>query len=202
MIRPSNAIEIPDHRLIHRGRISRRVAGRWLLAVAATPLLAGCLSNEGDGDDGYGIVGWDDGAETGAKQGDRAPNFRLTDLDGADRSLAAEVAAGRPVVLNVFATWCASCRDEMPVLAAAHGRDATVLGIDLRESAERVRPLIAQTGVGYPILLDRDGAVVRAFNAIALPTTCVLARDGTIRRWIVGPVTPRSLAEGIAAALI
>ncbi len=89
----------------------------------------------------------------------------------------------------------------MPVLAAAHGRDATVLGIDLRESVERVRPLVAETGVGYPILLDRDSEVARAFNVIVLPTTCVLAADGTVRRLIVGPVTRESLAEGITAAL-
>lgn len=184
-----------------RNRFSRRRTGQWLLALAATPLVSGCLSNEGGSDDGYGIIDWDDRAGTGAKQGDRAPNFRLTDLDGNDRTLAAELTAGRPVVLNVFATWCASCRDEMPVLAAAHGRDATVLGIDLRESVERVRPLVAETGVGYPILLDRDGEVARAFNVIVLPTTCVLAADGTVRRLIVGPVTRESLAEGIAAAL-
>ena len=54
--------------------ISRRAAGRWLLAIAATPFLAGCRSDDGDPDDGYGIVGWDDAAETGPKPGDRAPN--------------------------------------------------------------------------------------------------------------------------------
>ena len=192
---PSNQHFAASHR-----RINRRVAGRWLLALAATPLLAGCLSNEGDSDDGYGIVGWDDGAEAGPKQGDRAPNFRLMALDGPDRTLAGEVAAGLPVVLNVFATWCASCRAEMPVLDAAHGVTATVIGIDLREAADRVRPLVAETGIRYPILLDRDGAVARALNAIALPTTCVLAADGTIRRLIVGPLTAASLAEGIGAA--
>ena len=114
--------------------------------------------------------------------------------------LSGEVAAGLPIVLNVFATWCASCREEMPVLDAAHGVAATVLGIDLREPADRVRPLVAETGVRYPILLDHDGAVARALNAIALPATCILAADGTIRRLIVGPVTAASLAEGIAAA--
>ncbi len=87
-----------------RRPISRRAAGRWLLALGATPLLAGCLLDEGDQDDDYGITDWDDGAETDPKQGDRAPNFRLASLDGPDRTLAGELSAGLPVVLNVFAT--------------------------------------------------------------------------------------------------
>ncbi len=186
--------------IVPRRPISRRAAGRWLLALAATALLAGCVVDEDAADDGYGVVGWDDGAETGPKQGDRAPNFHLAALDGSDRTLSVEAATGLPVVINVFATWCASCREEMPVLAAAHGVTATVLGIDLRESADRVRPLVTETGVRYPILLDRDGAVARALGAIALPTTCILTPGGTIRRLVVGPVTAASLAEGIVAA--
>lgn len=103
-------------------------------------------------------------------------------------------------MLNVFATWCVGCREEMPVLDAAHGTDVTILGIDLREDAGRVRDLIDDTGVRYPILLDWDGAVSRANNAIGLPMTCVVASDGTIRQWIVGPVSPESRGDGIASA--
>lgn len=166
----------------------------------AAPRRLSITLDEGDHDDGYGITDWDDGAETDPKQGDRAPNFRLAFLDGPDRTLAGELSAGLPVVLNVFATWCVSCREEMPVLDAAHGITATVLGIDLRESADRLRPLIAETGVRYPILLDRDSAVARAYGVLALPTTCILAADGTVRWLVVGPVTAESLAEGTGMA--
>ncbi len=78
----------------------------------------------------------------------------------------------------------------MPVLDAAHGITATVLGIDLRESAGRLRPLIAETGVRYPILLDRDSAVGRAYGVLALPTTCILAPTGRSAGWSSGRLPP------------
>lgn len=184
-------------------RLTRRRAAGLLLSVVAVPLAAGyALRDDGDGTDpdGAGPIPWADGAPTGPKVGDRAPNVRLAALAGGETTLADEMTAGRPVVLNVFATWCASCRAEMPILGAAHGVSATVLGIDLREGPDRVQALVDETGARYPILLDRDGAVARAYGATSLPTTCVVAPDGTIRRWIVGPVTAESLADAIAAA--
>ena len=189
--------------VIRPARLTRRRAAGLLAAVVALPVVAGyAVRDEGDrsGTDGAGPIPWSDGAPTGPKVGDRAPNFRLPALDGGETTLSATVATGRPVVLNVFATWCASCRTEMPVLGAANGVSATVLGIDLREAPERVQALIDATGARYPVLLDRDGAVARAYGATSLPATCVIAADGTIRRWVVGPVTAASLANAIAAA--
>ena len=192
----------PDEPNPARVRLSRRAA--LLLTATALPLLAGCTRPGEDGDDRgageFGLTDWPDGAPTGPKVGDRAPNFRLPALAGGETTLSDSVATGRPVVLNVFATWCASCRTEMPVLGGAHGLSATVLGIDLREAPERVQPLVDATGARYPVLLDRDGAVARAYGTTGLPATCVIAADGTIRRWVVGPVTAASLADAIAAA--
>ncbi len=191
----------PDPMANHDRRLTRRRAAALLLTVVATPLVAGyAVRNDGDGTDGTGLVDWPDSADTGSKPGDRAPNFRLSTLAGGETTLADEVAAGRPVVLNFFATWCASCREEMPILDAAHGRIATVLGIDLREGPDRVRGLLGETGARYPILLDRDGTVTRAYDAISLPATCVVAPAGAIRRLIFGPVTGESLAAAIVAA--
>lgn len=181
--------------------LTRRRALGLLLSAGTIPLVAGYAArNHGDETDGTSLVDWPDRAATGSKVGNRAPNFRLSALAGGETTLADEVAAGRPVVLNFFATWCASCREEMPILDAAHGRIATVLGIDLREGPDRVRGLLGETGARYPILLDRDGTVARAYDAISLPATCVVAPDGAIRRQIFGPVTEESLAAAIVAA--
>ncbi len=171
------------------------------MGAAAIPGVAwALLGRDGAGDDDgeTGLADWPDRAPTGITAGQRAPNFRLAELDGATRTLdETALAAGGPIVLNFFATWCVSCREEMPVLDAAHGTTATVVGIDLREDADHVRPLVAETGIRYPVLLDRDGSVTRAYGASGLPTNVILESDGTVRQVIIGPVTAGSLAAAL-----
>jgi thiol-disulfide isomerase/thioredoxin len=173
-----------------------------VLGAAAIPAAAWALvrrDGEGESGAGPGLISWPDAAPTGTAQGQRAPNFRLDDLDGTSHALDAAVPeANGAVVLNFFATWCVSCRDEMPVLDAAHAAGVTVLGIDLREDAPRVRALADETGIRYPVLLDTDGSVTRAYGATGLPTNVILAADGVVHQVIVGPVTTESLAESLA----
>jgi peroxiredoxin len=119
--------------------------------------------------------------------GERAA-FVLPDLNGADVTLRSQ--HGSMVLVHFFATWCEPCRDELPALRRLVARSAdigvTVVAVSVAEVDERVRRFFETMPVNFPVLLDRDRAVAKAWEVSTLPTTFVLDRT----------LTPRLVAEG------
>jgi thiol-disulfide isomerase/thioredoxin len=119
-----------------------------------------------------------------ASIGEPAPAFSLAAPEGGRTALTD--FSGRPVLVNFFATWCAPCRAEMPYLQAAVGRHAAaelaVVGVDVREAAELVVPYAAELGIDFPIGLDVDGDVTLRYRVRTMPTSFLVARDGTLAR--------------------
>lgn len=115
----------------------------------------------------------------------KLPDFSLSDLNGEDRSIAEWT--GRPLVINFWATWCAPCRREMPLLEALHqergDQPIEVIGIAI-DRLEPVVTFVAESGVTYPILAGQQDAmnVAESFGPefIALPFTVFTAPGGEI----------------------
>lgn len=132
-----------------------------------------------------------------------APAYRALALDGDSVSLAG--LRGRPVLLNVWATWCHPCREELPVLQQLHethaSRGLALVGvsIDAAGDTDGIEEFARQYGVTYELWHDPDNAVSTVFQGIGVPLSVLIDAGGMIRWKHLGPV--RANDPALAAAL-
>lgn len=130
------------------------------------------------------------------------PALRYETLDGTGFDLASQTAAGRPVVLNLWATWCGPCRRELPVFEAvlAEHDDITFAFASQREPADRVALYLLSEGIDLPnVVFDTDGALGRRYASFGLPTTLFLGADGAVRAVNVGEMSRAQIEAEIDA---
>lgn len=125
-----------------------------------------------------------------------APGFDLNDL----RHPGGTVSIGnpaRPTVVNFFAAWCGPCRDEMPLLARSAGTrtDIDFVGVDVQDVRSEALDLLAASHADYPVGVDPDKAVSRAYHLRGMPTTFLIAPGGRVLAQHTGPLTARSLRQ-------
>lgn len=133
---------------------------------------------------------------------DPAPDFSVVTADGDAFTLSRHLSEdGRPVILNLWASWCFPCREEMPAIdafAAGHPEIA-VVGIAVQDDIVSAEEFAAEIGVSYIIGFDEKGEVNDAYRPLGLPATFFIAADGTVAKRHFGVVTEESLAEDVAA---
>jgi len=112
-----------------------------------------------------------------------APGFALQSRDGEQVSLAA--LKGDVVMVNFWATWCVPCRQEMPHLQALyeryHGLGFELLAVNVEDNPEGARRWLEETPVTFPVLFDPKNQVSKLYNVVAMPSTVLVGRDGTMR---------------------
>ena len=100
---------------------------------------------------------------------------------------------GELILLNFWATWCPSCREEIPSMQRLYARLAsrglTIVAVDLSETRDVVKRFVAQNKMTYPVLLDTSGSIGALYEAQSLPTTYVIDRTGTVLARTVGSRT-------------
>jgi cytochrome c biogenesis protein CcmG/thiol:disulfide interchange protein DsbE len=132
--------------------------------------------------------------------GQPMPAFELVALDGAVVSSAD--LAGRPMVVNFWASWCPACVDEHPVLmdaAAEHAGELQLVGILYDDTpADASRFLVRYGDGGWPNLDDRSGEVAIAYGVLAPPETFFVDADGMVRAKHYGPLTDAAMADYLA----
>lgn len=111
---------------------------------------------------------------------------------------------GRPVVVNVWASWCGPCRVEAPLLQRAsqrYGTRVTFLGVNSQDSPEPARAFIREYGIRYPNVVDGDGGVGTLLSLRGLPTTYVFDRDGRVAAAVLGGISEQTLAARLRDVL-
>lgn len=138
------------------------------------------------------------------RPGDRLVPLALSSLAGPDASIEPD---GRPQVINIFATWCPPCREEMPGFARLalklQARGVDVVGIDQQENAGAVSRFTQQFALPYPVYIDRSNITHDVLGARVIPTTIYIDARGVIRWERSGPLSEpdlRALAAAVTSA--
>lgn len=126
-----------------------------------------------------------------------APSFKLTQLHDAAKTIAPQDMAGQVWLLNVWASWCVSCRQEHPVLMdLAKQGVVPILGLNYKDTREAGSGWLRQYGNPYQIsAFDSDGRVGIDYGVYGVPETFVIDKRGVIRMKHIGPVTPQVIVE-------
>ena len=126
-----------------------------------------------------------------------APSFKLTQLHDAAKTIAPQDMAGQVWLLNVWASWCVSCRQEHPVLMdLAKQGIVPILGLNYKDTREAGSGWLRQYGNPYQIsAFDSDGRVGIDYGVYGVPETFVIDKRGVIRMKHIGPVTQQVIVE-------
>ncbi len=112
-----------------------------------------------------------------------APNFTLKSNSGKNIKLSE--LRGQVVLINFWASWCGPCRQEMPELNKLYSKykklGFTILGVNVEEDNTDALKIIRDDKISFPILFDSENKVSRLYNVTGMPTTVLVARDGTMR---------------------
>jgi cytochrome c biogenesis protein CcmG/thiol:disulfide interchange protein DsbE len=133
--------------------------------------------------------------------GSDAPPMSATTLDGTKRTKTLADYKGRVVLLYVWATWCEPCRVEMPSIEKLHhdfgpqGLAVVAVSVDDAGTEERVRDFAKELGLTFEILHDPSRTTAANYQITGYPETFVIARDGTIRKKVIGAADWSSAAN-------
>ena len=133
-----------------------------------------------------------------------APDWTLTTLDG--ETLSSSDLAGRPYLVNFWASWCVpACVDEHPVLADAYaefGDAITIVGVLYQDDPADAEAFLARYGdAGYPHVIDASGELAIDFGVTGPPETFFVDAAGIVRHREWGPLTDAEMAEQLPAVL-
>lgn len=131
--------------------------------------------------------------------GKPAPKFTLAQLQEPSKQFSTEQMKGQVWLLNVWASWCVSCKEEHPVLMALADRKLVpIYGLDYKDKREDGMAWLNNGGNPYALSMsDNEGRIGIDYGVYGVPETYVIDKQGTIRFKQIGPVTPDNLREKI-----
>lgn len=112
-----------------------------------------------------------------------APDFALKTVSGENARLSEH--RGEVVMINFWASWCAPCRQEMPLLEELYTQyqplGFTILGVNVEQDSSKALAMLEDIPVSFPVLLDSQSSVSKLYKVVAMPTSILVDRDGNMR---------------------
>jgi cytochrome c biogenesis protein CcmG/thiol:disulfide interchange protein DsbE len=132
-----------------------------------------------------------------------APDFTLSLFDGGELSLAD--LRGLVVVVNFWASWCAPCRDEAPVLERIwreyKDKGAILVGVNVNDVTTKAMAFIEEFNITYPNGPDPYNRISRAYGITGVPETFLIAKDGRLAKHYIGPISDARLRAALEELL-
>ena len=132
-----------------------------------------------------------------------APDFSLVLQDGGEASLSD--LRGRVVLVDFWASWCAPCRQEAPVLEQTYlefaGSDVEFVGVNIWDLPDNAASYIEQFGITYPNGVDEEGKIAIDYGVQGIPEKFFIDRNGLVRQKFVGPIREGVLKETLNSLL-
>lgn len=158
---------------------------QWALVAGVVAALAGGL---------WYVTHTVSGEYGGVNIGSDAPGFLASTIDASSTTKSLSDYRGKVILLNVWATWCGPCRQEMPSIEALRqdykDRDdfaIVAVSIDAPGKEQEIRDFVAEYGLTFEILHDPLNTISASYRVVGYPETFVIAKDGTIRKKWIGP---------------
>ena len=185
------AIEAPE-KSGKGSRVVRLLSIGFVVAVAATLVAVLAVGLAGGGD------------TTGSVRMNRAaPDFTIELFSGGTFTLSE--MRGKPVVANIWASWCPACRDEAPVLEEGwqtyRGRGVVFVGIDVMDDRDDALKFLEEFGVTYPNGPDEGADIFTDYGATGVPETFFINTEGRIIRKFLGPLNREQLSAFVEELL-
>lgn len=135
-------------------------------------------------------------------EGDVAPDF-AADLVSGEKFVLSE-NSGKVVLLNLWATWCGPCVEEMPAfekLNSEYGDDVAIICVNCVESKDTVNAFVKENGYTFPIAYDLDGIITSKYPTQGIPYTLVIGKDGNIENIYLGSMGMEQQYETYKASI-
>ena len=128
---------------------------------------------------------------TGVEIGRKAPDFRLVDVATGDSVSLRGQARGDVALINIWATWCAPCKEEMPAMQRTYAdlapRGFRILAVSIDNGdVAAVKGFAQELGITFDILQDQSGRIQQLYQTTGVPESFLLDRDGTIVKRVIG----------------
>ena len=128
---------------------------------------------------------------TGVAVGEKAPDYRVVDLASGDSVSLRELAKGHVSIVNIWATWCGPCKEEMPAMQRAYAELAPqgfrILAVSIDDGdADGVKAFGQELGITFDLLHDRSGRIQQLYQTTGVPESFLLDREGRIVKRVIG----------------
>ena len=178
-------------REVWRTAVRHKIVSGLVALCAAASLVAVALVASGSG------------GPAGAAPDPAAPAFSLPVLGQSGQQISLAEYAGRPLIVNFFASWCEPCQQETPLLAKFYRTEhakVAIVGLDENDVLGSAMSFTRREGVGYPVGFDPETIAASAYGVAGLPQTFFLNAKHRIVDRVFGAVTLADINHGIALA--